>query len=91
MAGGAANSRIVDVLTKEYAPLRAKLVFKNCFGQMSAKLFSQDKLVLCLFAILFWPKNTYAFLRIFSDRPQKGASTHPNRVCWSNRGGRTCL
>ena len=72
VVGGAANSKIVDVLTKEYDLVRAKVVFKD-IALTDVRQAIQSKQVSALLVVIpLAERYLVARSRIFSARPQKG-------------------
>ncbi len=91
MVGGAANAKIVDVLTKEYDLASAKVVFKN-LALTDVRQAIQSKQVSALLVVIPLAEKYLSLVRgFFQLDHKKVAGADPNRVRGSNCRGRTCL
>ena len=70
MVGGAANAKIVDVLTKEYDLDRAKVVFKN-IALTDARQAIQSKQVSALLIVIPLAEKYLSLVRGFFQHDHK--------------------
>jgi ABC-type nitrate/sulfonate/bicarbonate transport system substrate-binding protein len=71
VVGGAANSKIVDVLTKEYDLVRAKVAFKD-IALADVRQAIQSKQISALLVVTPWPNDTSrSFADFFSSTTKR--------------------